>query len=72
MSDETETWRRRRISGSNFGSGGLGTRYFALAPGCPDHGHAIRHCDCRAFKTPAEVDAYIRDRLREDATGESR
>lgn len=58
--DDRNTWSQRRVS-SDLGP----TRFFALAPGCPDGPHATRGCECKSFKTHRGVSEYIKERQRE-------
>lgn len=42
----------------SLSNGGFGTKFWAIGPGCPKHGHAIRDCQCRPFKNPRDAERY--------------
>lgn len=56
MTDGIDTWRTRKIY-----SYGFGTNILAVAPGCPIGPHGIRDCGCRAFRSYAQANEYIRE-----------
>ena len=56
MGGTAKGWYVRR----ELSLGGLGaTTFWAMSPGCPPYGHAIRYCTCRVFGTRHEAMDYI-------------
>ena len=67
MSDDRSTWRVRRIRGNP----GLPAQLWAIMPGCPEHGHAIRECRCRVFKKLSDVESYVATQKALDAPADA-